>query len=206
MIGAYATYATQSLFRAVMPDAFAWYPVAALPVAFVVAAAVGIVMVKSWPAIALALNLTDTRSPYPTRLAPGTAVASRSLPRDNRLVITSIGLNQRIVEGRTMAALKRGVWHQPPSATPRQDGNMIVAGHHVTSQFLLLDHVEKGDVVQVYWRQREYDYKVVSVKKKVHPKRYDLLRRGVDRKLTLYTCAPRRQGDLRTVVVAVPMR
>ncbi|MFZ4757509.1 MAG: urea ABC transporter permease subunit UrtB [Burkholderiaceae bacterium] len=47
MIGAYATYATQSVFRAVMPDAFAWYPVVALPVAFVVAAAVGIAIERS---------------------------------------------------------------------------------------------------------------------------------------------------------------
>ena len=47
MIGAYATYATQSVFRAVMPDAFAWYPVVALPVAFVVAATVGIAIERS---------------------------------------------------------------------------------------------------------------------------------------------------------------
>jgi urea transport system permease protein len=47
MIGAYATYATQSVFRAVMPDAIAWYPVAALPVAFVVAASVGVVIERT---------------------------------------------------------------------------------------------------------------------------------------------------------------
>jgi urea transport system permease protein len=47
MIGAYATYATQGVFRAVMPDAFAWYPLAALPVAFVVAASVGILIERT---------------------------------------------------------------------------------------------------------------------------------------------------------------
>jgi urea transport system permease protein len=47
MIGAYATYATQSAFRAFMPDAFAWYPVMALPVAFVVAAVVGIAIERT---------------------------------------------------------------------------------------------------------------------------------------------------------------
>ena len=47
MIGAYATYATQSVFRAAMPDAIAWYPVAALPVAFVVAASVGILIERT---------------------------------------------------------------------------------------------------------------------------------------------------------------
>jgi urea transport system permease protein len=47
MIGAYATYATQSAFRALAPDAIAWYPVAALPVAFVVAATVGILIERT---------------------------------------------------------------------------------------------------------------------------------------------------------------
>jgi urea transport system permease protein len=47
MIGAYATFATQSAFRALMPDAIAWYPVVALPVAFVVAATVGIVIERT---------------------------------------------------------------------------------------------------------------------------------------------------------------
>jgi len=47
MIGAYATYATQSVFRAWVPEAFAWYPVAALPVAFVVAASVGILIERT---------------------------------------------------------------------------------------------------------------------------------------------------------------
>lgn len=48
MIGAYATYATQGVFRALMPEsAFGWYPVAALPVAFVVAASIGIVIERT---------------------------------------------------------------------------------------------------------------------------------------------------------------
>ena len=47
MIGAYATFATQSAFRALLPDAVAWYPVVALPVAFVVAATVGIVIERT---------------------------------------------------------------------------------------------------------------------------------------------------------------
>lgn len=47
MIGAYATYATQSAFRALAPEAFGWYPVVALPVAFVVAASVGILVERT---------------------------------------------------------------------------------------------------------------------------------------------------------------
>lgn len=44
MIGAYATYLVQALFRQYLPDAFDWYLPAALPAAFVAAAAVGFVL------------------------------------------------------------------------------------------------------------------------------------------------------------------
>ncbi|WP_080709679.1 urea ABC transporter permease subunit UrtB [Cupriavidus metallidurans] len=41
MIGAYATYVVQTLFRAYAPNAFDWYLVAAVPVSFLAAGAVG---------------------------------------------------------------------------------------------------------------------------------------------------------------------
>ncbi|WP_085315634.1 urea ABC transporter permease subunit UrtB [Derxia lacustris] len=47
MIGAYCTYVVQGLFRAYAPGAFDWYVVAALPVAFLVTAAVGMVLERT---------------------------------------------------------------------------------------------------------------------------------------------------------------
>ena len=47
MIGAYAAYVTQNLFRAIAPEAFGWYPVAAIPVAFLSAALAGIVIERT---------------------------------------------------------------------------------------------------------------------------------------------------------------
>jgi urea transport system permease protein len=47
MIGAYATYVVQTVFRTYMPDLFQFYPVAAIPVAFLVAALVGIAIERS---------------------------------------------------------------------------------------------------------------------------------------------------------------
>lgn len=44
MIGAYATFAVQSVFRAYLPNHLDWYLAAAVPVAFVCAALVGVVM------------------------------------------------------------------------------------------------------------------------------------------------------------------
>jgi urea transport system permease protein len=47
MVGAYATYLVQNLFRTQFPEYFDFYVLAAVPVAFFVAAAVGIVMERS---------------------------------------------------------------------------------------------------------------------------------------------------------------
>jgi urea transport system permease protein len=47
MIGAYATYFVQVLFQRYLPQAFDWYLLAALPVAFTVAASVGAAMERS---------------------------------------------------------------------------------------------------------------------------------------------------------------
>ncbi|GAA5234640.1 urea ABC transporter permease subunit UrtB [Verticiella sediminum] len=44
MIGAYATFVVQNLFRQYLPGAFDWYLLAAVPVAFVTAALVGVVL------------------------------------------------------------------------------------------------------------------------------------------------------------------
>jgi len=44
MIGAYATYVVQGIFRAHFPGAFDWYVVAALPVAFAVTALIGMLL------------------------------------------------------------------------------------------------------------------------------------------------------------------
>ena len=47
MIGAYAAYVTQNLFRTYAPEAFGWYLVAAIPASFLAAALVGALMERS---------------------------------------------------------------------------------------------------------------------------------------------------------------
>jgi len=47
MIGAYAAYVTQGLFRSFAPEWFGWYPLAALPVAFVAAGAIGVLLERT---------------------------------------------------------------------------------------------------------------------------------------------------------------
>jgi urea transport system permease protein len=54
MIGAYATYVVQTLFRAYAPNAFDWYLVAAVPASFLAAGVVGFALERSCCAISMA--------------------------------------------------------------------------------------------------------------------------------------------------------
>src|SRR4029077_3741580 len=47
MLGAYSTYAVQSFFQAHLPGAFRWYLIAAIPVAFGVTMAVGMLLERT---------------------------------------------------------------------------------------------------------------------------------------------------------------
>jgi urea transport system permease protein len=47
MIGAYATYVTQQIIRAKFPGLFEWYPIIAIPIAFIASALVGMALERS---------------------------------------------------------------------------------------------------------------------------------------------------------------
>jgi urea transport system permease protein len=47
MVGAYTTYVVQNLFRSYLPGAFDWYPLCAVPAAFMVAAGVGMILERT---------------------------------------------------------------------------------------------------------------------------------------------------------------
>jgi LPXTG-site transpeptidase (sortase) family protein len=147
----------------------------------------------------------QTVYPYPTRLHPGAATTSRTLPRGARLVIPRLGVDVPIGEKDLEAALRVGVWRHAGSARPNESGNTVVAGHRRRAVFSLLYRLRRGDEVIVYWRGKEYDYKVIS-KREVGPTYREALRRTGPTRLTMYTCLPRYLGNKRTVVVAYPVR
>lgn len=153
--------------------------------------------------------------PYPTKLS-GTAhlptipdVKSATLPQDNRLVIPKIGVDNQIVEGADERALWRGIWHYPASSTPDKGGNTVLTGHRF--QYLagprtlyLLDQVNVGDIVIVYWKGAEYDY-TVRERKIVNPGDVAILDATTTAQLTIYTCTPLFTTKQRLVLIADPL-
>jgi len=150
--------------------------------------------------------------PYPTKLSgtpylpilPDTKTAT--IPQDNRLVIPKIGVDNEIVDGADERALWRGIWRYPASSTPDRGGNTVLTGHRF--QYLagprtlyLLDQVNVGDIIMVYWKGAEYDY-TVRERKVVNPDEVSILDNTPDAQLTIYTCTPLFTTKQRLVLIA----
>ena len=188
-----------------------------------VAVAVGggaIAIKETAPEVAFDLGLVRPFSPYDTRLnADGTApsfaastaasasVAGRRTPSGDRLVIPRIALDDPVVQGSSISALKRGLWLEPPSAMPGEPGAAVIAGHRISSEFTLLPKLRPGDGIALFWKGAEYDYRVESVGV-MDASRPDAGpgKPGEPASLVLYTCTPRWKGDKRVVVYCSPVR
>ncbi len=119
------------------------------------------------------------------------------------LRIPTIGLEKAVVEGVSVAALKRGPGRYPETPMPGQEGNAAIAGHRTTygAPFYRLDELEPGDPILVTTRQGRFEYRVRETKI-VHPSQVEVLDPTDDNRLTLTTCHPRFSAAQRLVVVA----
>ena len=120
-----------------------------------------------------------------------------------------------IMEGVSMGHLSRGVCHVSNSPTPGQGGNCIIEGHNLAefgwwkaqSFFSVLEVVQKGTPIYVFYNGRKYSYKVKekTYKSVNDPKLYDIT---PGERLTLLTCvstwSPTIYTNRRTVVVTYP--
>jgi LPXTG-site transpeptidase (sortase) family protein len=124
----------------------------------------------------------------------------------NRVSIPSIHLDIKLVEGKDMGVLARGLWHQPPSVVPGERGASVIAGHRIAGQFINLHLLHKGDRVTVTYGGRAHVYRVSSVQDVASTSATASFRVGSVEKLILYTCTPRWQGNRRTIVTCLPVK
>lgn len=95
------------------------------------------------------------------------------------IVITKIGVNAPIIQDVTtireseyMDALKRGVAHAQGTALPGEKGNMFLFAHSslnfwqlgpYATVFNLLNKLEEGDLVTVFYKDHAYTYEVYEM-------------------------------------------
>lgn len=134
-------------------------------------------------------------------------------PYENRIIIPKIGKNIPLVdvnishdvdfdhmENIFMQELENGVVRYPGTAAPWEDGNSFIFGHSsnypwikgdYNEIFALLDKLDPGDDIIVYYQQKKYVYKVTE-KKVVRPGDVKALseRDPHKKELSLMTCWP----------------
>jgi len=95
-------------------------------------------------------------------------------------------------------ALNQGVVVYPGSKLPGETGEVFLTGHSSTylwnktqygQVFALLDRLEPGDIVTIYWNQYKYDYQVTE-QKVVTPDIATLNSQTDKKTITLMTCWP----------------
>ncbi len=151
----------------------------------------------------------------PSKLVPAKPNISVDLdiaPYENRIVVPKIGKNVPLVdvepghgfdfdhmENIFMKELEKGVVRYPGTSRPGEKGNAFVFGHssnypwmpgQYNDVFALMDHLDFGDEITVYYGQKKFVY-VVREKKIVKPGDVKILNRDQDKKeLSLMTCWP----------------
>lgn len=149
-------------------------------------------------------------APYSGSLADSVGSdSSLPAPRDNRLVIPSIALNETITESSSITAINDGgTWRRPNSANPTQPDNTVIVGHRYfgkdVSTFYHLDKVEIGHTMAIYWEGEEIIYEVTE-KKVVPASAVEIEESTNEKQLTLYTCTPIWTAKDRLVIIAKPI-
>ena len=127
----------------------------------------------------------------------------------NRVIIKKIGVDAPIIEApesELNTALNKGAWRMPQTSTPEKGSNTVISAHRFkylppnNLTFYLLDKLAVGDIVNVIWENKEYDYRVVE-SKIVLPTEISILDATDKPILTLFTCDPIWSQDKRLVVI-----
>lgn len=135
------------------------------------------------------------------------------------IVIPKIGANIKVIaqvdpmtESVYQRALTKGVAHARGTVLPGQTGNTFIFAHsagswYVANQynavFYLLYKLSKGDVIDIYYKEKMHTYKVRELKY-IDPKEVNYLSPKTDgwKTLTLMTCWPPGTTMKRLIVIA----
>lgn len=134
-------------------------------------------------------------------------------PYENRIIIPRIGKNIPLVDISVdvhpdyevmhetfMEELKKGVVRYPGTARPGEVGNVFIFGHSsnypwvqsdYNDVFALLDQLQDGDEITIYYHQKKYTYRVTD-RSTVKPGDVQALekRDPTKKELSLMTCWP----------------
>lgn len=163
------------------------------------------------PAITQEIRYTVTRpDPKPKTITP--------IDTDFGIVVPKIGANAKVVanvdpnnEKEYQWALTKGVAHAKGTVFPGQFGNVFIFAHSAgnfyeanqfNAVFYLLDKMEKGDDIFLFYHGEKFQYQVTD-KKIVDATAVEYFKNhGKDKTVTLMTCWPAGTTLKRLIVIA----
>ena len=143
----------------------------------------------------------------PEDIASGSLINSNT---QNLLLIPKIGVKIPIVEGNDESTLNKGAWRLPETSFPDKGSNTAIAGHRwkyrppSEKTFYLLDKLEAGDEIEVFYNDYRYFYQVLEAKV-TEASDVSFLLSGKEQ-LVLQTCWPLGTNLKRFVVIAQPLK
>jgi sortase A len=137
------------------------------------------------------------------RVRLGHGVALIRIPRLGK------GFHYVVIEGVSVADLRKGPGHYPGTAMPGQIGNFVVSGHRTTylAPFNKLGELRDGDRILIDTRASQYVYKVTTTKV-VQPDDVNVAApvpehpraNPTKRLITLTTCNPKYSAAQRLII------
>lgn len=120
-----------------------------------------------------------------------------------RVQIPAIGVDSPIMQGDDWEQLKKGVGQHIGSATPGEEGNLVLSAHNdiFGEIFRYLDKLQPGDEIIVSTEVRQYTY-VVRAIETVDPTEVEVMEPTDYPSVTLISCYPYRVNTHRIVVFA----
>jgi len=183
------------------------------------------VLILNWNDISWVFNYEFFSSYFDNIFNSKTADASQDLPnnqlgliKEDSLFIPKINLSAPIVFSQTnkisdiQASLARGVLLYPSSVLPGEEGETIILGHSAPESwpkvnyyhvFNKLNNLEVGDEISLYFKSKEYIYKVT--KKFFVPEGADVKYTPATSSknlLILISCWPANKGNQRIIIQA----
>jgi sortase A len=128
--------------------------------------------------------------------------------KDTELIIKSVDIKGRVVDGKDASTLDRGFWFYPLSAPFGKKGRSIIIAHRFqyipprTDTFFNLDKIHIGDKVLIKQKNITFVYQVIN--KKIVDKNDLSVLSQTDKKntLELITCTPLWTAKQRLVITA----
>lgn len=181
-------------------------------VAVTMLAALGLAAYPFWPLVSYYAAGPPEVGLSPATLYEGGEAQAQEQEQEeitgNRIVIPKIGVNMPITGGvNEEYAWSRGAWVDNRTSTPDKGSNTTFSAHRFqykppsSKTFYLLDKLEEGDEVGVYWEDKLYTYRVTG-QSIVTPYAAEVLEPTDKPTITLITCTPLFSVKNRLVVTA----